>query len=341
MELKDMELKDIDEKIVISKPKVFIWACVGIVAFVSLIACAVFFLSVRGAEQTMVPDVRGKDLVQALLELQQKELYPRIQLRYSNSVTEKGKILEQDPRGGTIVKAGRRIRMVVSQGAQVSAVGNYVNRDIESVRADLTALFAGSTPLITIKEPLLYQFSTQIEGTILEQNPPPGTDIFSPVEVDLVVSKGKPQTASTMPALTGLKIGEAMTSINKTGIRWKFDIDTADSTAKNAGTVISQHPAAGEKIESGSIAQITVAIPKDIGETEVFRVFKYTLPENPYPLTTKLEVILPSGDRRLLTEVKHSGGDFTFPCRVPADSTLVLSVLDREMRKEIFTKKQI
>ena len=82
-----------EEKIVINKPKVFLWACVGIVFFVALIATAVFFLFVRGAEQTMVPDVRGKDLIQALLELQQKELYPRIQLRYSGAVADKGKIL--------------------------------------------------------------------------------------------------------------------------------------------------------------------------------------------------------------------------------------------------------
>ena len=41
-----------------------------LIVFVGVIAVAVFFIAVRGAEETMVPDVRGKELTDALLELQ-------------------------------------------------------------------------------------------------------------------------------------------------------------------------------------------------------------------------------------------------------------------------------
>ncbi|MDR2097387.1 MAG: PASTA domain-containing protein, partial [Spirochaetaceae bacterium] len=179
---------DFDKETAFNHPKLFALCCVGIMVFVSVIAIAVFFLTVRGAEQTMVPEILGKDLVEALLELQQKELYPRIELRYSGSVADKGRILEQDPRAGSIVKAGRRIRLVVSQGPVVSKVENYVGRGVDDVREELQTLFAAnSQPLITVKEPILYQYSAQAAGTILEQNPAPGTGIFAPVQLEFVV----------------------------------------------------------------------------------------------------------------------------------------------------------
>ena len=73
--------------------KLFIYMTLGILVFVGIIAVSVFFIALRGAEQTMVPDVTGKDLTAALLELQVKELYLRIQLRYTQSSADKGLIM--------------------------------------------------------------------------------------------------------------------------------------------------------------------------------------------------------------------------------------------------------
>jgi len=42
----------------------------------------------------MVPALEGKDLIPALIELQEKELYSRLQVRYSSDY-EKGLVLEQ------------------------------------------------------------------------------------------------------------------------------------------------------------------------------------------------------------------------------------------------------
>ena len=45
-----------------------------------LAALAAFFISVKSPERVMVPDVTGKDLTDALQEMQAKELYPKIRL---------------------------------------------------------------------------------------------------------------------------------------------------------------------------------------------------------------------------------------------------------------------
>jgi beta-lactam-binding protein with PASTA domain len=327
---------DFNKESAFNRPKLFIFYCLGIVIFVSGIAAAVFFLTVRGAEQTMVPEIRGKDLVEALLELQQKELYPRIELRYSGSTMDKGRILEQDPRSGSIVKAGRRIRLVVSQGSVISEVGNYAGRSIDDVREELQTVFASNPqPLLTIKEPVLYQYSAQPAGTILEQNPLPGTGIFSPIQVEFVVSRGEDDIVVNMPDLVGFSIARAVEEIGRAGIHFNFST-RAGQGRRSAETVIAQTPAAGEKVNNDTAAEIVVASPAriDMDENEVFALFKYKLPENPYPLPIMLEVILPGGERKTLANIKHPGGNFTFPYRLPDGSILILSMLNREMYRE-------
>ena len=49
------------------------------------LACAVFFSNIKGAEKVMVPEVRGKLLETALIELRAKELYPEIAKAYQTT----------------------------------------------------------------------------------------------------------------------------------------------------------------------------------------------------------------------------------------------------------------
>jgi beta-lactam-binding protein with PASTA domain len=317
-------------------PKFFAGFCVALLVFTFLIAVAVFFIRVRGAEEVMVPDVQNKEILSALIELQNKELYPRIQLRFSESAAEKGRILEQDPKPGAIVKAGRRIRLVVSQGVLVSTTGNYVGRNIDDVRSELAALFGSSdVPLISVRDPLLYQFSPELPGTILEQNPPAGMGISGPTEISLVVSRGMEAENLEMPLLLGINLNEAISLIAKSGIRYEFSLRPA-SSANAVGTVVAQNPAGGDAIPSDRVAQITAASPRnaDLKADEVAALFRRRLPENPYPLQTVLEAVLPSGEREILASVNFKGGNFTYPYHLPRGSILVLSVLNREIYRE-------
>lgn len=59
-------------------------------------------------------------------------------------------------------------------------------------------------------------------------------------------------------------------------------------------------------------------------------IFERDLPEYAYPLKVTLEVLLPTGERRLILRVNHPGGKFSVPYFLPKSSILILSVLDRE-----------
>ncbi|MDR2483541.1 MAG: PASTA domain-containing protein [Treponema sp.] len=311
--------------------RLFLSLAAGALVLAGFAALAAFFVALQGAEQTMVPDVRDKDLTEALLELQAKELYPRIQLRYSPSASERGMILEQDPQAGTIVKAGRRIRLVVSRGAVLNVVEDYRGRNIEEVQMDLRSLFASTPqPLLSLKEPFMYEFSSEAAGTILQQSPEPGTPLTGPVSLTLVVSRGLEQKTISAPDLIGVSYSEALARLASGDIRFRFSLQPAQE-GEPPGTVVFQSPEPGSSMGPGIRLSLTLAAPSEAADGESFAVFTYLLPENLYPQPVRLEALLPSGERRLLAELGHSGGELSVPYRAPAGSFLILSMLNREL----------
>jgi beta-lactam-binding protein with PASTA domain len=327
---------DAIESYVANHLRLFLSMAAGLVVFVGIVAAAVFFIALRGAEQTMVPDVRGRDLTAAMLELQAKELYPRIQLRYSQSSSDRGVILEQDPPAGTIVKAGRRIRLVVSQGVIIDSMENYVGRNIDEVRMDIQTLFASSgsaVPILSVKEPFMYQYSSEAPGTILQQSPLPGTDISGPVVLELVVSRGPENTLLKVPNLLGLSVTDALEEISRSGVDFSFTL-RALRGREQGEIVVFQEPAGDTLIPANTRLSVTVTIPDEPEDGEVFALFRHTIPRNPYPLAVRLEALLPSGERRRLFTVEYPGGELTVPYRLPAGSVLILSMLNREIYRE-------
>jgi len=315
--------------------RMFIMAVAGLVVFVGIIAVSVFFIAVRGEEQTMVPDVTGKELTEALLELQVKELYPRLQLRYSQTSRDKGLILEQEPKPGTIVKAGRRIRLVVSQGVIVNRVENFVSRNIDEVRLDIQTInaTAGGLPLLTIRDPIMYEFSSENPGIILAQKPDPGTNISGPMNLEFVVSRGRENQSILVPQISGLSITRALELISNTGINFLFSARES-SGSEATESVVTQNPPAGTSIALPLPVQLIVTRPAALDYNERFGIFRYTIPPNPYPLSVRLEAELPSGERQRLFTVNYTGGEFTVPYRLPAGSVLILSMLNRELFRE-------
>ena len=317
----------------------------GLILFVGIVAVSVFFVNVRGAEQTMVPDVQGMDLTGALLELQVKELYPRINLRYSQTSADKGLVLEQTPRPGTIVKAGRRIQLVVSQGVMINTIENYLGRNVDEVRMDLLTLFSaqGASPgdapipqLITLREPLMYEFSVEPAGTILQQRPEYGTNISGPTMLELVVSRGPENTMLRLPNLAGLNLDDVLEQIGRTGIDFEFSLQPLQ-VGEKPGTVVGQVPEGDTLVASNTRVAITVAVPDKVTENQIFGLFQYDMAKNPYPLLIRLESVLPSGERQRLLSVQYAGGHLSVPYNLPAGSVLILSMLNREIHRETVT----
>ena len=325
-----MSVGDIADDISGNGKTIIITSLVMLVVFIA-VSTLVFFISLKSAEQVMVPNVVGKDLPEALLDLQARELYPRIQLRYSQKADEKGLILEQDPSPGAIVKGGKRIELVVSQGTVIDTVQNYIGENIEDVQNRIRELFtSGSRQYIQIKQPYLTKYSAEPAGTILEQEPAAGTPISNNMELTFVVSKGTQAETTQVPNMTGADLKKIYQVMQRAAVTFAF---TAGSTTGTDITVQQQSAAAQSEVPVFSPVTLTVSLPESANGM-VSGILKATLAEFPYPFTVSLYAAYPNGDKDLLTSVRHPGGACSIPYTVPEGTQLSLEVLN----KEVYTK---
>ena len=325
-----MSVGDIADDISGNGKTIVITSLVMLVVFIA-VSTLVFFISLKSAEQVMVPNVVGKDLPEALLDLQARELYPRIQLRYSQKADEKGLILEQDPSPGAIVKGGKRIELVVSQGTVIDTVQNYIGENIEDVQNRIRELFtSGSRQYIQIKQPYLTQYSAEPAGTILEQEPAAGTPISNNMELTFVVSKGTQAETTQVPNMTGADLKKIYQVMQRAAVTFAF---TAGSTTGTDITVQQQSAAAQSEVPVFSPVTLTVSLPESANGM-VSGILKTTLAEFPYSFTVSLYAAYPNGDKDLLTSFRHPGGACSVPYTVPEGTKLSLEVLNKEVYTE-------
>ena len=325
-----MSVGDIADDISGNGKTIIITSLVMLVVFIA-VSTLVFFISLKSAEQVMVPNVVGKDLPEALLDLQARELYPRIQLRYSQKADEKGLILEQDPSPGAIVKGGKRIELVVSQGTVIDTVQNYIGENIEDVQNRIRELFtSGSRQYLQIKQPYLTKYSAEPAGTILEQEPAAGTPISNNMELTFVVSKGTQAETTQVPNMTGADLKKIYQVMQRAAVTFAF---TAGSTTGTDITVQQQSAAAQSEVPVFSPVTLTVSLPESTNGM-VSGILKATLAEFPYPFTVSLYAAYPNGDKDLLTSFRHPGGACSIPYTVPEGTQLSLEVLNKEVYTE-------
>ena len=325
-----MSVGDIADDISGNGKTIVITSLVMLIVFIA-VSTLVFFISLKSAEQVMVPNVVGKDLPEALLDLQARELYPRIQLRYSQKADEKGLILEQDPSPGAIVKGGKRIELIVSQGTVIDTVQNYIGENIEDVQNRIRELFtSGSRQYIQIKQPYLTKYSAEPAGTILEQEPAAGTPISNNMELTFVVSKGTQAETTQVPDMAGADLKTIYQVMQRAAVTFAF---TAGSTTGTDITVQQQSAAAQSGVPVFSPVTLTVSLPES-ADGMVSGILKTTLAEFPYPFTVSLYAAYPNGDKDLLTSFRHPGGACSVPYTVPEGTKLSLEVLNKEVYTE-------
>lgn len=316
-----------------SSTPLLVITCLAAIFVMMMICFAVFFMNLKGAEKVLVPNVVGKKWDEAFIEMQTKELYPKINLRYSDSPNDEGMIIEQSPKAGAIVKGYSRITLVISRGVIIDAVGSYVGKNITEVQMNLQTIFAGQTkPLITLASPT-YKPDVSDAGTILEQDPPEGSKISQPVTVKLVVSSGPNYENTKRPYVIGQSINDLVQTIARSKI--VFDITSHIATEQEKpGTVVDQQRIENEYVPNYSRVTVEMAMPQNTEET-VYGIFQEKLSNYPYPVPMKLDAYPAEGASYTIVSFNHTGGNLTIPYELPRGTTLVLTVSDKVAARKV------
>ena len=313
--------------------KLYVFLFVGIIGLMLVIGGVTFSIAVRGQPETLVPNLQGKDVLDALQDLQGKELYADVQVQYS-SETEKGTVLSQRPAPGTLVKAGKRVVLRVSKGPIIDKVENYVGMTLDDVKVHLQTMFASHSPNIIIKTPIIYQYKQGVpSGRVLAQSPAPNTRITGVASLELVVSQEPGATSTvTVGDYVGKSFEEAIQDLTRDNVPFTFAVKAAPKGSAG-GDVIAQSPEKGSQVEYGQGIQLTMTKPTNIGKDNVFGLFQYTLPPQAIAVNIRLVIVSDSMPKEIFS-MKHPGGPLAVPYIVPEGSDLVLYVLDQETARE-------
>ncbi len=327
---KNFQNPDQDKKIL----HLILFSALGAVALMIIIAAITFILTVKSKELTMVPDTRGMELASAIIKLQEKALYAGVQLRYSDSMSDKGTVLGQNPRPGTLVKAGARVMLKVSKGIAVEKLANYVGMDITEVENHLKSLTSRYGQLLVLKKPYTYINSGQPAGTILEQKPLPGTEISLSTKLEFVISKGPVGQLTTVRDFENVSWDRALELALTDGYPFSFSI-VARKRGQQAGVVVNQSPSGGSEVPFDTVRQLFITSPEKIPVDQVFGVLEKEIPMYPVPVPVTVTAVLPAGDKQVIARFKHSGGLISIPYLEPDGTALVIAINGEDKIREI------
>jgi beta-lactam-binding protein with PASTA domain/predicted Ser/Thr protein kinase len=198
-----------------------------------------------GKPRVAVPDVVGAREADAISTIRAAGLVPNAVDIFSDEP--QGTVIAQDPRGGTNIVRGSTVRINISKGPQTIGLPNVIGQSYDSAAEQLRR--AGFTPVRRDVD------ATEPEGTVVGQDPDPGTLVPPGTRVTVSVSTG--QSTTSVPDVRGLDESSAQATLENEG--WEVVIrDTPTQNPDEDGVVISQTPPPGQQAEPG--ARVTLFV---------------------------------------------------------------------------------
>ncbi len=179
-------------------------------------------------------------------------------------------VASQAPQPGDSTKAGQEIHVLVSLGTPRVPVPDLVG---DSVRAAQVIAVQGG---LTLGDVAAVHWSGVTADGVVAQEPPPTAQPARSPAVNLLVSLGQPPPAFVCPDFMGMSVARASNQVTAAGFT-VGDVKVAAPPQSNAaaappagttsppapagpsGTIVSQSPAPGSKISTGTVFSFVVA----------------------------------------------------------------------------------
>lgn len=227
----------------------WIWPVLGVLLAAGLAGAVYAAAHWLNPPEVRVPKVVGRTYAQAKHDLVKANLGEAIAgRRLSNK--KRGIVLATSPAGGTLVKSGRTVYLIVSSGIEQVPVPDVTDEPLGAARSDITSqgLKVGT---------VTYEASSNPSGTVISTFPAPGTNVAVGGKVDLTVSKGNAPLSVTMPNLVGEAVTDAGNQLENLGLA--IHVASYSASAAPDGTVLEQSVAAGQSVNTGATIDVTVS----------------------------------------------------------------------------------
>lgn len=213
-----------------------------------LLSALIYGLVGYSSGDIAVPDVKGKTLVEAEAILKDNNFDFTLKEEFDAKVPT-GTVIKQSPGAGSHVKAGRKIQLTVSKGAEPGVVPDLKGKNLAEATEMLHA-----AKLAVGKVTVQYKEGAA-QGAVLSQDIEAGKKVAAGTKVDLVVNISKGQ--SVVPDLKGLTLSDARERLSSMGLMVGSVTTKEDSAPK--GTVIGAEPEFGKVLSEGSVVTLIVS----------------------------------------------------------------------------------
>jgi eukaryotic-like serine/threonine-protein kinase len=174
-----------------------------------------------------------------------------------------GKILSQLPPAGSQVRRGWQVRVAESLGPQRVEIPNVLSQSerVANINIRRRGLDVGSIAQIRLPD--------APEGQVLAQAPPPNASGVSAPKISLLVTAPAQPQALVMPSFIGQPLGSVTLALQDAGLRLGTVTPALAESSPSAtpqpvpspspaSMIVSQSPAAGEKITVGAAVNFGV-----------------------------------------------------------------------------------
>lgn len=211
----------------------------------------------NGAPLVGLQDVRGYTLADASRDLKTNKMEVHVVHRFDDSP--KGSVVDQRPKSGAQVRVGAIVTLIVSDGPKPVNVPSLIGLTDEQART------LASTQGFTLDDSVHQAAPGTDAGTILSQDPAPGTTVTRHTVVHTVVSDGDAASTLAIPDLHDASLSNAQAALVQRGflVNVIYRVESDEN-----GRVVDQTPPAGTLLGAGSTVTVTLSVPGEVPDTE-------------------------------------------------------------------------
>jgi eukaryotic-like serine/threonine-protein kinase len=217
-------------------------------------AIVTMHFAIHGAE-VKVPNLRGMTLAEAGRQTAELGLGMHVESRLYSADVPEGRVANQSPAAGTVVRRGWRVWLTQSLGPLQRAIPDVVGMDqrMAAIAIRRAGLEMGAMALMPWPD-------AQPDAVIAQTPPANAPQVTSPVVNLLVAAETPPvpQNGLVMPDAKGQLFTTAALELTRAGLK-VAPVKERAAPGMGTGIVIGQNPPAGYRVDPTMTVTLTVA----------------------------------------------------------------------------------
>jgi serine/threonine-protein kinase len=237
--------------------RLVIFLVIPVLAIVILALLADFVIMpwiTRHGDEFPLPDVVGMSLTDATEAFAEEGIEIEIAGEEPTPDRPEGTVLTQTPAAGSMVKKGRRIKLIISAGQEMVSVPSMVG--FSQRQAELRLKEAG---LKSGSFNWAVDDSMQFANVLVYSVPSEGSLVPKGMQINLFFSRGSQTSIIFVPQLVGLNLDEAQNVVDSVGLNIS-KVDFAVNLVLLPYTVMWQSVQPGSKVEIGTSIQLKASV---------------------------------------------------------------------------------